>query len=138
MFALLLGSPTCILCIHLRLLGQPVIAFCIVYCRQFEISRQDKYSTMSDEDLDAQVRQITHGNPSLGQRMVQGQLKSRGVIVQRWRVADSLIRVDEAAVAMRWAQVIHRRSYQVAGPNSLWHIDGNHKLIRFVIFQVFI
>ena len=50
--------------------------------------------------------------------------------MQRWRVAESLIRVDEAAVAMRWAHVIRRRTYQVAGPNTLWHIDGNHKLIR--------
>ena len=47
-------------------------------------------------------------------------------------MADSLIRVDEAAVAMRWCRAIHRRVYQVAGPNALWHIDGNHKLIRYI------
>ena len=31
-------------------------------------------------------------------------------------MADSLIRVNEAAVAMRWCRAIHRRVYKVAGP----------------------
>lgn len=26
---------------------------------------------------------------------------------------------------------IQRRGYYVAGPNALWHLDGNHKLIRW-------
>ena len=26
-----------------------------------------------------------------------------------------------------------RRVYSVEGPNSLWHIDGNHKLIRWKV-----
>lgn len=29
--------------------------------------------------------------------------------------------------------VLRRRQYSVPGPNSLWHIDGNHKLIRYQI-----
>ena len=29
--------------------------------------------------------------------------------------------------------MLHHRQYQVKGPNSLWHIDGNHKLIRWRI-----
>lgn len=28
---------------------------------------------------------------------------------------------------------LHRRVYQVPGPNSLWHLDGNDKLIRWRI-----
>ncbi|KAK7881406.1 hypothetical protein WMY93_029815 [Mugilogobius chulae] len=28
-------------------------------------------------------------------------------------------------------QVLQRRQYSVSGSNSLWHIDGNHKLIRW-------
>jgi len=32
---------------------------------------------------------------------------------------------------MRWHQLIHRRVYSVPGPNALWHIDGNHRLIRW-------
>lgn len=30
-------------------------------------------------------------------------------------------------------RVLRRRQYFVPGPNSLWHIDGHHKLIRSVI-----
>jgi hypothetical protein len=39
-------------------------------------------------------------------------------------------RVNPVGSAFRSIQQIHRRTYSVAGPNSLWHIDGNHKLIR--------
>ena len=31
---------------------------------------------------------------------------------------------------LRWFQITERRSYNVASPNALWHIDGNHKLVR--------
>lgn len=31
----------------------------------------------------------------------------------------------------RWQQALSRRSYHVPGPNSLWHIDGHHSLIRW-------
>ncbi|KAH3829073.1 uncharacterized protein LOC127880799 [Dreissena polymorpha] len=99
--------------------------------RSYGISIRGRYSSISNEELDNLVREITDGNQTLGQRMVQGHLQSLGHRVQRQRVADSLIRVDEAAVAMRWCHSIRRRVYNVAGPNSLWHIDGNHKLIRW-------
>ena len=85
---------------------------------------------------DVEVREITQDNQFLGQRLVQGMLAAEGIKVQRQRVADSLIRVDEAAVAMRWCRAIHRRVYQVAGPNALWHIDGNHKIIRYLQFLI--
>ena len=47
---------------------------------------------------------------------------------------DSLTRVDPLNHLMR-CQLIVRRVYRVPGANSLWHIDGNHKLIkwRFII-----
>lgn len=28
-------------------------------------------------------------------------------------------------------QPVYRRTYSVSGPNALWHLDGNHKLIRW-------
>ncbi|XP_052280908.1 uncharacterized protein LOC127878424 [Dreissena polymorpha] len=101
--------------------------------RTYGISIRGRYSIISNEELDNLVREITNGNQTLGQRMIQGQHQSLGHRVQRQRVADSLIRVDEAAVAMRWCNSIRRRVYNFAGPNSLWHIDGNHKLIRYKI-----
>ncbi|XP_052258563.1 uncharacterized protein LOC127863221 [Dreissena polymorpha] len=99
--------------------------------RSFGLKLRQTYSVLSNNALDDLVGEVTQGNPSLGQRMVQGLLQSRGHRVQRQRVADSLIRVDAAAVALRWCHSIRRRVYKVAAPNSLWHIDGNHKLISF-------
>jgi hypothetical protein len=31
---------------------------------------------------------------------------------------------------MRRLRAVNRRRYQVPAPLALWHIDGNHKLIR--------
>jgi len=60
-------------------------------------------------------------------------LKFRFLVqVSRQNVRDSVLRIDPAGVALRTTERIQRRTYSVAGPNSLWHIDGNHKLIRFV------
>ena len=34
-------------------------------------------------------------------------------------------------MALRYSLPVRRRSYNVRSPNSLWHIDGNHKLISW-------
>ena len=45
-----------------------------------------------------------------------------------------LRRVDPIGVTERWLRSpIHRRNDYVPAPLSLWHIDGNHKLIRYII-----
>ena len=31
----------------------------------------------------------------------------------------------------RHSSVIKRRSYSVSAPNAMWHVDSNHKLIRW-------
>jgi hypothetical protein len=31
----------------------------------------------------------------------------------------------------RKAKTLQRRQYHVSGPHALWHIDGNHKLIKY-------
>ena len=55
----------------------------------------------------------------------------RNIKVQRWRLRDSLHRVDSEGIAQRSRGRLHRRTYHVQGPNHLWHIDTNHKLIRW-------
>ena len=66
--------------------------------------------------------------------MIRGYLTSINIILQRKRIRDSLARVEPLNHLMR-CQPIVRRVYRVPGANSLWHIDGNHKLIkwRFII-----
>lgn len=60
-----------------------------------------------------------------------GMLRSIGIIIHRERLRDSLHRIDTFGVLNRWAQIIPRRKYNVTSPNALWHVDGNHKLIRW-------
>ena len=44
-----------------------------------------------------------------------------------------LTRVNPTAAARRWSWTVARRVYHVPYPNSLWHIDGNMRLIRFLL-----
>ena len=62
--------------------------------------------------------------------MIDGYLEADGINVQRRRVRAALEAVDQPSAATRWSTAISRRVYSVAGPNSLWHIDGHMKLIR--------
>ncbi|VDI11766.1 Hypothetical predicted protein [Mytilus galloprovincialis] len=103
--------------------------------RYFGISIRERYSTVDDNELDDMIRPLLDENPHLGYRSIQAHVKVKGHTCQENRIRDAIVRVDPAGTAFRWSDTIHRRTYRVAGPNSLWHIDGNHKLIgwRFVI-----
>ena len=90
-----------------------------------------KYSDISDAALDAIVRDIRHRHPHSGQSMIQGMLTAMGYLLQRYRVRESLQRIDPLGNLLRRHQPISRRRYCVPGPNFLWHIDGHHSLIRW-------
>ena len=75
--------------------------------------------------------QFVGENEEMGANAVRARLSSIGVRAQRGAVRGSLIRVNPAGAAHKaLSHRLHRRAYSVAGPNSLWHTDGNHKLIR--------
>lgn len=63
--------------------------------------------------------------------MVLGHLRSQGLHIQRERVRKCLARIDPHNVMIRWAITVSRRAYSVAGPNSLWHLDGHHSLVTW-------
>ena len=100
--------------------------------REYNLEHLSRYSDISDDELDALIRGYIsrHGNTT-GESYLIGFIKSRGLRVQRDRIRMSLTRVDPENTALRWACVITRRVYSVPGPNSLWHIDGHHSLIRW-------
>ena len=91
------------------------------------------FSPLSDADLDSHIVRIVSLHPHCGEKTVQGQLRSRGIKVQRQRVRDSLHRVDPVGIELRSRRILHRRVYNVKSPNSLWHLNGYHKLIRWNI-----
>ena len=66
---------------------------------------------------------------------------SRGYRLQENKIRELMRLVDPEVVLLRTLQSrpVLRRAYQVAGPLSLWHIDGNHKLLGyFYILLTFI
>lgn len=92
-----------------------------------------KFSNTSDEALTATIRSIAKDHPNCGEKMVHGHLRSQGVHVQRAKVRKTLQQVDPEGVASRRSRALHRREYSVPCPLYLWHVDGNHKLIRYRI-----
>ncbi|CAG2223808.1 unnamed protein product [Mytilus edulis] len=88
------------------------------------------FSEMEDGELDRNLTEIIREFPRCGETFLRIMLKRRGIHVPRWRLRDSIKRVDENGPQERHRGRLHRRIYNVEGPNYLWHIDTNHKLIR--------
>lgn len=100
------------------------------FSRQFNLLHMQQYAQMTDDELDEAIQHSVGENAHIGANAVRARLFV-GVRIQRRRVRESLVRVNPAGAAHRaLSHRLHRRTYSVAGPNTLWHIDGNHKLIR--------
>ena len=89
------------------------------------------YTAISDNELDLKVSRIKLQHPNNGEVMLAGYLSSEGIRVPRKRLRASVHRVDPAGIEERRRRAVRRRVYTVPYPNYVWHIDGNHKLIRW-------
>ena len=98
---------------------------------QEDIDQSVSYSIVRDRELDEIIVRIKIGHPNDGEKLIIGHLRRMGYVIQRSRIRASISRVDPVGIALRRTRVINRRIYQVNGPNSLWHIDGHHKLINW-------
>jgi len=89
------------------------------------------YSDITDQELDSIIcsHQSTHTND--GENMITGCLVSLGIHLQRRIIRESIHIVDHNGVQERAFTTIRRRRYHADSPNSVWHLDGNHKLIRY-------
>lgn len=69
----------------------------------------DRYnaSQMTDQELDDAVRKITSLFPRCGEKSVSGRLRSKGILIQRKRVQESLRRVDPLLVRFRCRRILH-------------------------------
>ena len=90
--------------------------------------RASNFSAITDSELDRLVERIVSMHPQSVRKQVSSQLRSQGYKMQRQRVRDSIRRVDPIGIEMRSGRRLHRRVYHVESPNSLWHLDGYHKL----------
>lgn len=93
--------------------------------REYNIKR---FSSITDEELDLIMANCLEDFPQTGQVMLQGHMTSLALHIPRQRLRDSLQRVG---MRNSMAPAIARRTYSVAGPNALWHVDGNMKMIRW-------
>ena len=98
---------------------------------QFGLEDVASHSTMSDAQLDEITRDFVHQHPHSGRQSYASYLRSRGFRIQQQRIRESLLRVDNRGMQRRFRRALHRRQYNVCMPNSLWHIDGYQKLIRW-------
>ena len=100
---------------------------------QFGFENKLQRTDISESDLDIITADFVHHFPNSGQNTYDGYLRGKGIRIQRYRVRESLSRIDETGVQKRLRRALHHRRYSVPMPNSLWHIDGHHKLIRWRI-----
>ncbi|KAK3732709.1 hypothetical protein QZH41_016767 [Actinostola sp. cb2023] len=86
---------------------------------------------LSPSALKAFIAMLQEKTPGIGIRMVEGTLRSKNLFARRDDIAETMRLIDPVASMLRWSEQVPRVVYKVAGPNSLWHLDGNHKLIRW-------
>ena len=97
--------------------------------QKYELSHLNSMA-ITDAHLDSLVIEIASLLPRCGEKTVNRRLRS-GIRVPHQRIRASLRRVDPSGIHERCRGVLHRRRYQVTSPNSLWHLDGYHKPIRW-------
>ena len=99
---------------------------------EYNLESMQRFTEISDEELDKMTKDyISRHGPTTGEPLLSGYFRSKGFYIQRRRVRSSLNRVDPKNTALRWGALVTRRTYFVPWPNSLWHIDGHHSLIRW-------
>ena len=99
---------------------------------EYGLTHLQKFSDISDDRLDEIILDyISRHGPTTGEPYISGYLRSIGIHVQRRRVRSSINRVDPRNTVLRWGALVSRRTYSVPWPNSLWHLDGHHSLIRW-------
>ena len=103
---------------------------------EYALSIQATYSDLTDCELDEIVSDIHQEFPMCGYRQMSGHLQARGIRTQQHRIRESIRRTDPEGTIARKLRTINRRRYVVAAPRSLYHIDGNHKLIRSVQHKI--
>ena len=97
---------------------------------EYGLSIRNTYSGISESELRDLISHAHESFPNAGYRFIQGWLNQRGLRIQECRIRQLMREVDPIGVVNRFFRSIHRRTYSVCGPQALWHLDGNHKLIR--------
>ena len=93
--------------------------------REFDID-PNRFTDISQSELDEILRKIKVESPNCGEVLLH-----KGIKVPRAKLRLAIHRVDHSNTVQRQSSVISRRVYTNPHPNAVWHIDGNHKMIRW-------
>ena len=97
---------------------------------EFNLSVRSAYSSISDTDLESNIKALKEAYPNSRNCIMDGLLRERGIHVTQCRLREAMHQVDSNGLLVRFADLIHCRRYYVSAPQKLWHIDGNLKLVR--------
>ena len=87
------------------------------------------FSTIADSELDDIISDLLRRFPNAGEALLRGHLQAASIHIQRRRLRESVRRITGTQHSAH--PPIARRTYFVPGPNYLWHVDGNHKMIKW-------
>ncbi|KAK6166823.1 hypothetical protein SNE40_023438 [Patella caerulea] len=96
----------------------------------FNISVYD-FSDIEDDILISKIDDVLRQFPRNGETMVRAVLQECGIKITRSRLRNILHEIDRDGIKERRRGRLHRRVYNVQAPMHLWHLDTNHKLIRW-------
>lgn len=107
------------------------------WLQEFILSCREVYSTMSDGQLDTVINIFLTNFLATGYKRMTGFLRARGIVLQQNRIHEAMRRINPEGTSSRALRLhyLNRRSYHVASSLALWHINGNHKLIRYQRFN---
>ena len=100
--------------------------------RRLEGSNLMGFTDITGTELDSLISTCykeTH--PNDGEVMVTDHLQGASVRVPRCEIRESIHRIHPLGTAQRTLTTVKRRNHYVEAPNKVWHMDGNHKLIRW-------
>lgn len=98
-----------------------------------QLGLESRYSQLTNDELDANIREFREERPDPSARYVVGFLRSQKIRVQRWRVWEALGRIDGVGVQLRTRKAIVRCKYHAKRPMAVWHCDGHLKAILWGI-----
>ncbi|KAE8213844.1 hypothetical protein CF319_g9136 [Tilletia indica] len=102
--------------------------------RRREAGLDKNHHDIDMDDLCAAIETVrSMGTGDVGERCLTGALNSIGVSVSRAKIRAAVRMLDPFPLSSRWHTALQRRTYYVPFVNSLWHVDGHHKLIRWRI-----
>ena len=67
------------------------------------------FSQIDDDEIDRKIQGILQTSPNSGERMIMGWFRGQGLHVQRWRIRNSMWRVDPIGRELRRRTITKKR-----------------------------